>query len=114
MTSFNLSALDNVALKFEAMDNSRNTLICIASASNNIRKLKALSRMDEYGVRDITENLTCNNTDVTSFAAQYGASKTTKYLSMHAPKKYKINIDDIEIEDIAKNPQGQVIYVVSN
>ncbi|OUS24887.1 hypothetical protein A9Q98_13025 [Thalassotalea sp. 42_200_T64] len=85
-TAFNTTAEDNVKYVFKAMDKSLNTRICVASANNDLPKLKQLSRRDQLGIRNITMNLICNNKDVTSFAAQYDAPQTTKYLG-YVPAK---------------------------
>ena len=72
--------------------------------------------MDSIGIRDIASSLYCNNQDITNFAAKYGAYKTTKYLSRYAPKKYKVNLDEVEISDLANNSSYgsiQVIYISS-
>lgn len=100
-TSFLSTAQHNQQYDFVAIDNSLNTRICLASVTNNLSALKQLARLDLYGVRGIAEELTCNNKDITNFAAQYGASKTTKYLSLYAPQKYKINLEEQKINDVA-------------
>ncbi|MEW6997783.1 DUF3718 domain-containing protein [Colwelliaceae bacterium BS250] len=113
--SFQSTAQDNIRYQFQGIDNSLNTRICVAAGNNNISALKVLSRLDQNGMRDIAENLTCNDKDITNFAAQNGALKTTKYLSLHAPKKYKVNVENVEIQDLAHYPNHKikVIYVAS-
>ena len=101
---------------FKATDNSLEVRMCVTAASNNLLSLKQAVKRDFYGIKDITSNLYCNNLDITNFAAKYGAYQTTKYLNRYAPKKYKVNLDEVEIIDLVnKSSSGQVeiIYISS-
>ncbi|MEW6996355.1 DUF3718 domain-containing protein [Colwelliaceae bacterium BS250] len=101
---------------FKAADNSLNTKICVAAVNNNLVGLKKASRADRLGIKDITRHLKCNGLDITNFAATYDAYDTTLYLSKMAPKKYKIDLNQVEITDLAKNSssgQTKIIYVSS-
>ncbi|KGJ95778.1 DUF3718 domain-containing protein [Thalassotalea sp. ND16A] len=100
--SFATSAND-VATKyiFKAMNNSLNTRICTAAANNDMPKLKQAIRKDKFGARHVTSTLVCNDKDVTHFAAQYNAYETAEYLSRRAPHRFKVNLDDVQIIDLA-------------
>lgn len=101
---------------FKAADNSLNTKICVAAANDNLVGLKKTSRLDRFGIKNITRHLKCNDQDVTNFAATYDAYNTTLYLSKMAPEKYKVNLSQVEITDLARNSSSehsQIIYVSS-
>ncbi|MEW6998754.1 DUF3718 domain-containing protein [Colwelliaceae bacterium BS250] len=110
------TAQDSIKYVFKGADNSLDTRMCVAAASNNLRRLKGAVRMDGYGIRYITRFLICNDQDITNFAAKYGTYNTTKYLNRYAPKKYKINSDEVEIIDLvhqSSSGQVEVIYISS-
>lgn len=114
--AFFTTAEGSTKYQFKAADNSLDTRMCVAAANNNLIRLKQAARMADLGIKGITRKLACNNRDITHFAATYGADKTTKYLSKKAPKKYKVNLGDVEITEIAQNSSSgivQVIYVSS-
>ncbi|WNC70503.1 DUF3718 domain-containing protein [Thalassotalea psychrophila] len=114
-TTLQVAAQGDTKFNFVAQNNSINTQICIASANNELIKLRQLIIMDKLGTKDITKNLFCNNIDVTHFAALYGANKTTKYLNRYAPKKFKASVDDIKIIELANNDSSPInIIVVSS
>ena len=110
------TAKDSIKYVFKGADNSLEVRMCITAASNNLLSLKQAVQRDSYGIKDITSNLYCNNLDITNFAAKYGAYNTTKYLNRYAPKKYKINLDEVEIIDLvhqSSSGQVEVIYINS-
>ncbi|MEW6996353.1 DUF3718 domain-containing protein [Colwelliaceae bacterium BS250] len=114
--AFFATAQGSTQYKFIAKNNTLEVQMCIAAATNNLMKLKQIARRDAAGIKDITRSVECNNQDITHFAATYGAHKTTKYLSRKAPKKYRVNVNEIEITDLARNSSSekiQVIYVSS-
>lgn len=99
---------------FKGTDNSLDTRICVAAASDNLRGLRQESRRDILGIKGVTRSLKCNHQDITHFAASYDAYKTTRYLSRNAPKKYRVKVDEMEITDLASHSYSvQVIYVSS-
>ena len=112
--SFQVMAEGNVKYIFQAKDNSVETRLCVASASDDLLKLKNLIRKDKYGGRNIARHLTCNNKDITGFSAQYNAQKTTEYLNRYAPEKYKIDLDNVQIIDLAYDQSApQIVKIIS-
>ncbi len=116
-TSWQTMADQNIKYVFKATDNSNATQLCVASANNDLVKVKKLVIRDKFGVRDITRNLTCNGENVTGFSAKYNAQVTAEYLNRHAPKQYKMDLDNVTITDLAYTPAlpqtVKVIYVSS-
>ena len=100
---FFATAQGSTQYKFIATNNSLEVQMCIAAATNNLITLTQTATMDTAGIKDITRNGECNNQDITHFAATYGAYKSTKYLRRKAQKKYKINLHDVEISDLARS-----------
>ena len=106
------TAQDSTKYVFKGTDNSLDTRLCVAAGSNNLRSLKKASRRDVYGIKDITRHLKCNDLDITNFAATYDAYDTTSYLSKMAPKKYKVDLDQVQITDLARNSSPQKIKII--
>ncbi|NQZ82593.1 MAG: DUF3718 domain-containing protein [Colwellia sp.] len=77
--------------------------ICKAAASNNVMKLKdklASAQLSEYNV---TLNLSCNNTDLISFAEQHNANKVAN--------KLRNRIGQVSITDVASLSTMNVSFI---
>ena len=87
--SFNVAAKSPV---FDTEGASRAEYTCIAAATNDVSKLKALMKLEAYGQKNIVDNLHCNDLSITEFAAKYQAYDSIEYLNKYADSKQYIDV----------------------
>lgn len=116
------SYADNIT--FIAGDNSKATKLCVAAVSNDVLKtekyVKSLS-WQQTGMRKKTNfvlgDVSCNDTDLIKFTAQYNADETYHFFNDKAMTRYKLTDDEMKIIDLARlnnnNRAPQVIVITS-
>lgn len=107
--TFSMAITANAAT-YEAADNSPESKLCVAAATQNkinmnqaVKNFMAnssLSKMNK-NYKFIANNLYCNGTDVAEFAKNAGNEAVAK-------KLLKYRSEDIQIRDIAKMNHGTV------
>ena len=86
--------------EFIAGDKSKETAICIAAASNNVRVYKSLVENFRSSslvkVRDhqlFANKLTCNEVNVAKFARQFGANDSARFITKYLDQNILIRQD---------------------
>jgi hypothetical protein len=104
--------------EFVAMDSSKETKLCVAAVTNDMKKLRRLISHN-YGMRDIgstvAKTVLCNDVIIANFAYEYQANDTVDYLDRYTPRKYKKMRTSITIKDITAkvNEKPTVIMIAS-
>lgn len=104
--------------EFVAMDGSKETKMCVAAVTNDMKKLRRLISHN-YGIRDVgrtvAKTVFCNDVIIANFAYEYQANDTVDYLDRYTPRKYKRMRTSITIKDITAkvNEKPTVIMIAS-
>ena len=67
-------------LQFSAADNSAETAVCLAIASNNSLQLQQTLRRYDFSRREVVLSVQCNGMPALQFARQYQLSMAEKFL----------------------------------
>lgn len=116
--------------KFVALDNSKETKICIAAVKDNIKNLKKeavgfplattyLMSNSSFRMKFIANKLKCNNTNIADFARKYNALYTFNYLNDFANKWNKAlptsgTIKDIAEQDSKSQNEKEILILVAS
>jgi len=96
-----------VQYKFIAIDNSKETKMCVLAGNNETKALKKVFKHHGAwsGYRDSEKNLAnsvlCNNLHMANFAKKYNANMTFDYLKKYTHKHHLDKIPTVTIKDIA-------------
>ncbi|WNC72122.1 DUF3718 domain-containing protein [Thalassotalea psychrophila] len=80
------------SIQFDTSNADRNTHTCIAAATNDLDKLKSLMGLEQYGEKNVVENLHCNELTITEFATKYHAYDSIAYLNKFLHKNRKVDV----------------------
>ena len=75
-----LGAFNVNAAQFSGSDNSVETQICLAVASDSKGKLHRAVRQSQQSMSYIAQSVKCNGMSLSQFAAEHGASDISKQL----------------------------------
>ena len=78
--------------QFDTTNADRSVYTCVAAASNDVTKLKALMKLEPYGEKSIVTGLKCNDMDIADFAANYYAVDSVAYLNKFAADSEQIDV----------------------
>ncbi len=70
--------------QFIAMDNSRETQLCVNVGNNNVPDVKKVLRSLGYNQRLNINTIACNDLSLARFAFKYDASDTFKYVNRYS------------------------------
>ena len=84
------------------------TKLCVAAANNKVSTYRNVEDMSRLSSQFITNKMTCNDQDIVSFSAKYGAMKTAAYIDRH--NKHRVTITDLASAIKPKN-SDEVIFV---
>ncbi len=107
---------------FIADDDSLETQICVAAASNDLFALKeAISKISTKAksmkgkIRQVILKISCNNMDLVNFTAIYQAVDTFGYFNKKAPKKMRLPVNEISIKKLnaSRDSELQTILVAA-
>jgi hypothetical protein len=104
------------------MDSSKETKMCVAAVTNDMKKLKRLISHN-YRMRDVAKTVAkavsktvfCNDVIIANFAYEYQANDTVDYLDQYTPRRYKRMRTSITIKDItAKGSEKPTVIMLSS
>lgn len=78
--------------QFDTTNADRSVHTCVAAASNDVTKLKALMKLEPYGEKSIVTGLKCNDMDIADFAANYYAVDSVAYLNKFSTQSKQIDV----------------------
>ena len=100
---------------FIADDDSLETQICIAAASNDLLAVKnAISKISTKAksmkgkIRQVILKITCNDMDLVKFSAIYHAVDTFGYFNKKAPRKMRLPVNEISIKQLNANRDSEL------
>ncbi|MDG1733686.1 MAG: DUF3718 domain-containing protein [Thalassotalea sp.] len=111
---------------FSAGDNSLATELCLAAVTNDLaatkKKIRSIGLLDGVSstqrVKNATRNISCNDMNLMTFTAEYGASDTFEYLNKRGVKMYRIDTDEVRIIDLARQKRaalgGHTLVIISS
>lgn len=97
---FFVSNAHAVQYKFVAMDNSKETKICVFAGNNEKKALIKIMARDRFSRKHLTNSIRCNDMFIANFAHKYSANLTFDYLKKYTRKKNLDKIPNVTIKDI--------------
>lgn len=103
--------------EFVASDNSTETQTCLYAVTDDLSGLKRTVRTGFDGNYKLMSHiLKCNDQDINSFTAAYGAKNTSAFLNRRVSAKYKVDdsVDIIDISQVGSDKYDKIIVYVTS
>ncbi|GAA4893143.1 DUF3718 domain-containing protein [Ferrimonas pelagia] len=88
------------ATEFVAMNDTRETRLCMAAATGTPLKMHTAVKHSGYAIRNVVRGIACNDEPINFFAARYNSDqRVVDRLNRHARNRANVEIIDLSQRD---------------